>query len=149
MTLVRAVILGVLTVVLYKASLYSIRVEGISMLPNYRDGQRNFIFRLAYKRYGPQRGDVVGVRFAGPHVMYLKRVVGLPGEKVWFSKGHVMVNGAPIPEPYLKWPTNWESEPVELGPDDFFVVGDNRTMPINQHDHGIATRERILGKLLL
>ena len=149
MTLVRAVILGILTVVVFKVAVLPVRVTGISMSPNYRDGRVNFINRLAYRKNSPQRYDVVGVRFAGPSIMLLKRVVGLPGERIGFSTGHVTVNGKPLDEPYPLWPSNWEREPVELAPDEFFVVGDNRTMPMRDHTFGIAKRERILGKLLL
>lgn len=148
-TLVRAVILGVLTVIVFKTTLYPVHVRGGSMLPNYRDGRINFIHRLAYLTHEPRRGDVVGVGFAGPSIMLLKRVVGLPGETISFSKGFVVVNGTPLPEPYRKWNSDWEREPVKLGPDEFFVVGDNRTMPIGNHTFGIAQRKRILGKTLL
>lgn len=149
MTLVRAVILAVLTVIIFKTAVLPVRVTGISMLPSYKDGRVNFINRLAYRKRNPQRGDVVGVRFAGPSIMLLKRVVGLPGERIGFSSGHVTVNGKPLDEPYPLLPSNWEREPVELAPDEFFVVGDNRTMPMKDHTFGIAKRERIMGKLLL
>lgn len=148
-TLIRAVILGILTIVIFKTLLLPVRVTGISMAPTYKDGRVNFINRLAYHSRAPQRGDVVGVRFAGPSIMLLKRVVGLPGERIGFSGGHVTVNGKPLAEPYLLWPSTWEREPVELAPDEFFVVGDNRTMPMKDHTFGIAKRERILGKLIL
>ena len=73
----------------------------------------------------------------------------LPGEQVGFQAGQLTVNGRPLPEPYLKWPCKWERPPVQLGPDEFFVVGDNRTMPIENHEFGAAKRERILGRLML
>lgn len=148
-TLVRAVFLGILTVIVFKVAVLPVRVTGISMLPTYRDGRVNFINRLAYRSHPPRHGDVVGVRLAGPSIMFLKRIVGVPGERIGFSEGHVTVNGTKQDEPYLRWPSNWEREPVELAPDEFFVVGDNRTMPMRDHTFGVATRERILGKLLL
>jgi signal peptidase I len=148
-TLIRAAILGILTIVIFKTILLPVRVTGISMAPTYKDGRVNFINRLAYRKHDPQRGDVVGVRFAGPSIMLLKRIVGLPGERIGFSEGYVTVNGKTLDEPYLLWPSKWEREPVELAPDEFFVVGDNRTMPMKDHTFGIAKRERILGKLML
>lgn len=148
-TLLRAVILGIVTVIIFKTTLLPIRVTGGSMLPNYADGRVNFIYRLSYRSHEPQRGDVVGVRLAGPSIMFLKRVVGLPGEQIGFSGGYVTVNGKPLDEPYLRWPSSWEREPVQLGSDEYFVVGDNRTMPMEHHTFGVAKRERILGKLLL
>jgi len=148
-TLIRGTILAILTVIAFKLSVLPVRVTGISMLPNYRDGEAHYIYRLAYRKHDPQRGDVVAVRFAGPSIMLLKRVVGLPGERIGFSTGHVTVNGQSLDEPYPLWPSNWEREPVELAPDEFFVVGDNRTMPMKDHTFGIAKRERIMGKLML
>ena len=148
-TLVRAAILGVLTVICFKVAILPVRVTGGSMLPTYRDGAVNFVNRLAYRNREPQRGDVVGVRFAGPSIMLMKRVVGLPGERVGFHEGRVVINGRTIDEPYLKWPSTWEREAVLLGPDEFFVVGDNRSMPIQDHTFGAAKRERILGRLIL
>lgn len=149
LTLVRAVILGVLTFVAFKVSILPVRVQGGSMLPSYQNNRVNFLNRLAYRRHAPQRGDVVGIRFAGPSIMLLKRIVGLPGERIGFTSGHVTVNGEVVAEPYLKFPSNWEREPVLLGPDEYFVVGDNRSMPIQDHTFGVGRRERILGKAML
>ena len=145
----RAVILAGLTIVVFKYTVLPIRVQGGSMLPTYRENGINFLNQIAYLRQEPQRGDVVGIRFAGKRVMLLKRVVGLPGERIGFSGGRVTVNGRKLDEPYMKLPANWEREPVQLGSDDFFVVGDNRSMPMEDHMFGIAKRERILGKVML
>jgi signal peptidase I len=148
-TLIRAAILGILTFVCFKFTILPIRVTGISMLPTYRDGQRKFIYLLAYRNQEPRRGDIVSIRFSGPSNMLLKRVVGLPGERVGFHEGRVTVNGQPLAEPYLQWPCRWEREPMLLGPDEYFVVGDNRTMLIENHYFGAAKRERIIGRLIL
>jgi signal peptidase I len=149
LTLVRAVILGALTVWAFKAAIIPVRVRGGSMLPTFQDRGVNFLNRLVYLRHPPERGDVVGIRYAGPSIMLLKRVVGLPGERIGFHAGRVTVNGEPLDEPYVKFPSDWERDPVQLGPDEYFVVGDNRSMPIELHTFGVAKRERILGKTLL
>src|SRR6185503_3047976 len=60
--------------------LWPVKVAGQSMMPNYQDGSRHFISKLAYVSSPPQRGDVVGVR-AGNDEVYIKRIVGLPGER--------------------------------------------------------------------
>lgn len=148
-TLIRASLLAVVAVVVFKFILLPIRITGGSMEPAYHDNRVNFINRLAYRSHGPRRGDVVAIRYAGNRVMLLKRVVGLPGEKVGFSGGRVTVSGRQLDEPYLKFPSDWAREPVQLGADEFFVVGDNRSMPIENHTFGIASRERIIGKVLL
>jgi len=148
-TLVRVAVLIVTSFVVFKFILLPIRVEGISMLPNYKDHSWNLVNRLAYLWHEPQRGDVVSIRLAGPHVMYMKRIIGLPGETVGFVDGRVLINGKVLDEPYEKSPCNWNYPPVKLGADEYFVVGDNRTMPWEEHKLGSATRDRIVGKALL
>lgn len=148
-TLIRALALVVVSLITFTYILLPVRVTGGSMEPNYRDHRINFIYRLAYRRQEPQRGDVVGIRYAGPSIMLLKRIIGLPGERIGFTNGRVTVNGQLLDEPYLKLSCNWNREPILLGPDEYFVVGDNRSMPMRQHYFGIAERRRILGKALL
>lgn len=147
-TLIRACVLGVVTFVVFKFALPRIGVSGPSMEPNYRDGTAWYVNRLAYLTHEPRRGDVVAIRLAGPSFMYLKRVVGLPGERVGFSDGKVTINGEALDEPYLKFSSDWSRPPVQLGADEYFVVGDNRSMPIEYHTFGKATRDRIIGKTL-
>ena len=148
-TLARAVVLAVLCVVVFKLILLHIRVEGISMLPAYQDGSKHFVNRVAYLWHEPQRGDVVGIRLAGIHLMYLKRVIGLPGETVAFANGQVLINGVVLDEPYEKLPCDWTLPPEKLGPDEYFVVGDNRSMPSHDHTFGKVERNRIVGKAIL
>lgn len=149
LTLVRVALLILVCFVVFKFILLPIRVEGISMLPTYRDGSVNFVNRLAYLRHEPRRGDVVSIRLAGPHLMFMKRIIGLPGETVAFQSGRVLINGEVLDEPYEKTACDWTSTPVKLGPEDYYVVGDNRTMPLELHKHGETPRYRIIGKVLL
>jgi signal peptidase I len=149
-TLVRIVVLVVVSFLVFKFVLLPVRVEGGSMLPTYKDKGVNFINRQAYLFHEPRRGDVVGIRLlAGGHIMYLKRIVGLPGETVAFHNGCLYIKGKLLDEPYVKLPGDWEREPEQDGPDQYYVVGDNRDMPWGDHIHGRATRDRIVGKVLL
>jgi signal peptidase I len=154
-TLIRAAVLAALCLASFNYILLPIRVTGISMMPTYRDHSVNLINALAYIRREPQRGDVVGIRLtpggdgSRPSVMYLKRIVGLPGETISFSGGRVMINGEPLQEPYEKGECNWNCAPVALGPSQYFVVGDNRAMPQYDHVFGKAERSRIVGRVVL
>ncbi len=148
-TLVRMAVSVLLLVGIAKFVLLPIRVVGISMLPTYRQNAVNFVNCLAYRFHAPRRGDVVSIRLAGNHVMYCKRIVGLPGETVAFHMGRLLINGNPLDEPYVKGPCYWEHEPITVGPDEYYVVGDNRTMDFYDHEQGRASRSRIVGKLLL
>jgi len=148
-TLLRVVVLVVISFVVFKFILLPIRVTGTSMLPTYRDGAVNFANCLAYLRHEPRRGDVVSIRLAGKHVMFMKRIIGLPGETIAFVHGRVTINGQILAEPYVKFPCDWQRAPIKLGPDQYFVVGDNRSMPIENHELGEPHRNRIVGKILL
>ncbi len=142
--------LAFIAFLIFSFVLYPIRITGPSMYPTYQNGQINFMNRFAYFRHEPQRGDVVGIRFSGNHVMYVKRIVGMPGESVAFSGGSIYINGKPLEEPYLRFPSSdWEAPPKQLGPEDYYVVGDNRSMPFENHEKGAAPRQRIIGKILL
>jgi len=148
-TLVRIVVLVAVCVVLFHFVLLPVRVDGISMQPTYKDHSINLVNRLAYLWHEPQRGDVVAVRLAGIHMMLMKRIIGLPCETVAFDNGRVIINGQPLPESYEKWPSDWTLQPRTLGADEYFVVGDNRTMRWQDHTFGVAERDRIVGKVLL
>ena len=115
-----------------------------------------FINTLRYRFSEPRRGDIVAISIGARHLspfnrspLLLKRVVGLPGERIAFQDGILIVNGLQIPEPYVKKRnSDWDMVEVELGTDEFFVVGDNRSMPMSEHTYGRVVRQRIIGKAL-
>lgn len=140
----------VVAVILVRAYvLIPIIVKGPSMLPTYQESGVNFVNRLAYLRSEPQRGDVVAIRTSGTSIMYMKRIVGLPGETVAFREGRVLIDDRVLEEPYVKLPCDWDRAPVTLGDHQYFVVGDNRSMPEMYHVFGETDRARIVGKILL
>lgn len=151
LTAVRLVGIVALILVLRSYVLLPIQVDGPSMLPNYRENSINVVNRLAYLRSEPRRGDVVAIRFSGKSIMLMKRVVGLPGETVEWINGRLLINGRYIDEPYVKYSCSWEFRPPtwQLSDDEYYVVGDNRSMPYEDHKQGIAKRERIVGKVML
>jgi signal peptidase I len=129
--------------------LVPIRVEGISMLDTYKDNAIKFVNCLAYAFHPPQRGDIVAIKMAGKSIMLCKRIVALPGETIAFHRGRLFINGEPLEEPYVKGPCHWEADPEIVGSDEYYFVGDNRTMDYRLHDQGRASRQRILGKVVL
>jgi signal peptidase I len=147
-TLMRIAALVVGAFVVFGLVLQPVRLQGISMLPTYPDGGINFANRYAYVFHPPQRFDIIAIRMAGPSVLYVKRVVGLPGERIAIVDGTVMINGAPLAEPTVLYRIPWNMEPMTLDADEYFVVGDNRSMRMDEHDFGRASRNRIVGKLL-
>jgi signal peptidase I len=115
------------------------------MEPTYRDGSFNFCFRLRYFFSEPQRRDVVTIRLAGESIMLLKRVVGLAGDVVAFKGGRLFVNQKPVKEPYLVYPSNWNLPQRTVKPGYVYVVGDNRSVPIEMHQFGQTPVKRIVG----
>lgn len=147
-TLVRIVVLVGLAWMVFGNVLRFVRVSGISMEPTYRSNSVHLVNRWSYRRSEPRRGDVVAVRTTGESILYLKRVVGLPGERVAFERGQLLVDGRPFAEPYVKERAPWNEAELELGPDEYFLVGDNRGMAPRDHTHGAFPRGRIMGKIL-
>jgi signal peptidase I len=150
-TLIRVAVLIVVCTILFKYVLLPVRVYGPSMLPTYRENSVNIVNRLAYRNSDPKRGDVVAVRYTGDSMMLMKRVVALPGETIEFVNGRVLIDGRFLDEPYLKNACDWNVKPEHstMRDDEYYVVGDNRSMPYHDHDKGGAKRERILGKVML
>jgi signal peptidase I len=149
-TLIRILVLVVFCFLLFHFVLLPAQVDGISMAPTYKNRALNLINQLAYVRHAPQRGDVVAVRaWAGKHMMLMKRIIGLPGETVSFDNGRVIIDGKPLDEPYEKQPCDWTLPAIKLGPREYFIVGDNRTMRWQDHYFGKVDRDRIVGKMLL
>lgn len=148
-TLLRACVLSAAAYLIFSFVLLPVVVSGISMEPTYHDHSVNLCYRLAYVWHEPRRGDVVTIRYAGIHEMLMKRIIGLPGETISFRNGHVFVNGALLPEPYLKEPSHWNLAPIKLNATQYFVVGDNRSMRLRDHVFGKTDRKRIVGKVIL
>ncbi len=144
-TLIRAVILIAAAYAVFGHVLMPVRGVGVSMQPTIEQGDLLFVNRLAYRFRPPDRGDIVAVRIAGRSVVYVKRLLGLPGDRIEFIDGVLWRNGAPVNEPYVLGRNDWQLDEVTLGVDDYFVVGDNRSMPMAQHDFGTTTRARLIG----
>lgn len=144
-TLIRLVVLIALIFGIRAYVFLPVRVQGPSMLPTYQVDGVNFVNRLSYLRHEPRRGDIVAIRFSDEHIMMVKRVLGLPGETVALSEGRVIVNGELLDEPYVTIHGDRELAPELLGPNEYFVIGDNRAVSV----FGKADRKRIVGKILL
>jgi signal peptidase I len=147
-TLTRIIVLAVICFITFKWVLVPIRTEGSSMLPTYETDRLNLVNRLAYLGAAPQRRDVVAIQMAGPHVLYVKRVIGLPGERVSVVDGMVNINGTPLAEPYVRHRRPWHVDEVTLRTNEYFVIGDNRGMAAGDHDFGRVDISKILGRVV-
>ena len=124
-----------------------IRVTGTSMERTLRAGDLVLVTRWDYAAGGtPDRGDIVECRFPGRVGQYVKRVVGLPGERIAFRDGQLIVNGRSLSEPYLSSET--EDYEVTLGEDEFLALGDNRADSYDSRmpDMGMLETSGLLGR---
>ena len=128
-------------------------VQGDSMLPHLEEGQYILVNRRAYRRAGPARGDVVVLRHpARPDRSYIKRVVGLPGERVEVSGAKVWIDGAPLAS-LEDWPNDYgegsdapKCREYALGEGQCFVIGDNLRHSDDSRSFGPVELESVLGK---
>ena len=148
-TLLRLIILLLLLPPLVKFVARPVLARGISMEPTIRDGQFMLACPIKYIRTAPHRGNLVLVRTTGHKILYLKRVLGLPNEHIAFEEGLLLVNGQPVPEPYLSEPGHWTIPGVKLGVDEYYIAGDNRNTNPQHHTLGIVGRTQIEGGLWL
>lgn len=149
-TLLRIACLVVFVFLLIKYVMIPVRCEGLSMEPNYTDRSIHLVYKLAYWHSSPQRGDVIAIKIGETQkILLMKRVIGLPGEKVSISNGVVHINGEPLDEPWVqKKRFPWNRKEVELKPDEYLVIGDNRSMPMQMHEFGEVSIKRIQGKII-
>ena len=126
-----------------------VRVEGTSMLPNLEDEDRLFINKLAFRVGDIHRGDVVVFLYPRDQTKsYIKRVIGVPGDRVRIDRGQVYVNDRYVPEPYVpsRFTDDRTTPAVRLGADDYFVLGDHRNVASDSRDFGPVARGLIYGK---
>jgi signal peptidase I len=126
-----------------------VRVEGTSMLPVLEDQDRLFVNKMAYRVGEIHRGDVVVFLYPHDHQKsYIKRVIALPGDDLKIDHGHVYVNGRALSEKYV--PPRFEdarSLPESIIPDnEYFVMGDHRSISSDSRDFGPVERDLIYGK---
>lgn len=126
------------------------KIEGTSMAPTLADGEYILVNRLAYRLFGePRRGDIVVFESPNPDKDYIKRVIGLPGQRVEVRNMEVFIDGQRLDEAYLAPTTTTGESSVILGPDEYFVMGDNRDNSQDSRAIGPVKAEKIIGKAWL
>ena len=144
------IILTLVIFLLIRTVVQNFRVEGMSMEPNFHDGQFLLINKLAYKLGDLERGDVIVFRYPrDPSRDFIKRVIGLPGETVEIINGQVYINGELLGIDYHTNEAGYNSGAVTLGPDDIFVLGDNRPNSSDSHSWGTLPRDLIIGRVVM
>jgi signal peptidase I len=126
-----------------------VRVEGTSMLPRLEDSDRLFINKFVYHVSAIERGDVVVFHYPrDPEKSYIKRVIGLPGDRLWIAQGQVWLNGKPLRESYVPETYRDTRSMAEMfvPPDCYFMMGDHRSISSDSREFGPVERALIYGK---
>jgi signal peptidase I len=142
---VSVVISGFIIIFLYQP----VRVEGTSMLPMLEDQDRLFINKIAYRVGEIHQGDVVVFQYPRDHAKsYIKRVIALPGDDLRIEHGRVYVNNTRLKESYVPNRfTDDRTEPeIVLPPNEYYVMGDHRSISSDSRDFGPVDRNLIYGK---
>src|SRR5271168_5374887 len=126
-----------------------VKVEGTSMMPSLSDQERIFVNKFVYRLEPISRGDIVVFRYPrDPSKSYIKRVIGIAGDRVRIDGGQVYVNGEALDEDYVP-PAYSDSRSYPetvVPPDSYFVLGDHRSMSNDSRDFGPVNQSYIYGK---
>ncbi len=176
-SILQVVVLFLLFYVMLRGSLQNFTIEGSSMEPDFHNGEGVIVDKLSYARVdlgaldglvpgsspfprgthfifsGPTRGDVIVFR---PPVLrepgdFIKRIIGVPGDRVDITDGVVYVNDAPFVVKAVTQPTSCAGQwcHLTLGPQQYFVMGDNRGGSFDSRAFGPVTAGRLVGRVWL
>ncbi|MCE2465042.1 MAG: signal peptidase I [Dehalococcoidia bacterium] len=179
--LMEALVLALIVLFVIQISVQNYRVDGHSMEPTLEDAQFLMVNKLSYLRMdldrldnlvpfwdspsgtasytpfagSPERGDVIVFQRAGGSDMsFVKRVIGLPGERVEIREGHVFIDGEELEEPYLDRSDRVgdmlcipHTSNCRVGEDEYFVLGDNRTDSQDSRSWGSIREDDIAGEV--
>lgn len=132
-------------------------VRGASMEPTFHDNEYLIINEIGYRFSAPQRGDIVVIKSkSNPREYLIKRIVGLPGEKIEIASGQVIVHktdqapGVAIQEKYLAEGTSTAGNNIIiLKEGEYYVLGDNRSSSLDSRSFGAVNRNEIIGRAWL
>jgi signal peptidase I len=147
------VFLALVLYVVIQYAVQTVHVLGSSMYATLHDNDLLVASKISYKLHQPQRGDIIV--FKPPDEAsrdFIKRIIGLPGERVHIANSVVYINGRVLNEPYLpeRWTynNNWPASGQDqlIPPDQYFVLGDNRNHSSDSRTFNTITLDSILGK---
>ena len=119
------------------------------MAPRIASGEFVLINTISYHLRSPQRGDIIAFRHDSPtQEIFIKRVVGLPGDRILIDRGHVIVNGGVLPEPYVRFADDRSFPEAVVPPDSLYVLGDNRIDSNDSRFWGFVREDDVLGKAI-
>lgn len=128
------------------------KVSGDSMLETLHDGDNLIVDKISYCFREPERYEIIVFPYRHREdTYYIKRIIGLPGETIQIKEGYVYINGQQLDEDYgreVMLDGGIAKEPIILGPDEYFVLGDNRNASSDSRDSsvGVLHRDELIGR---
>jgi len=154
--LVKVAVLAGITIAFVRYFLFKpFYVKGASMEPNFFDKEYLIIDELSYRLRAPQRGEVIVFKYPeNPKEYFLKRIIGLPGERIKVAEGQITIynkehpEGIILNEPYLSkdLPTVGERVTV-ISENQYFVLGDNRANSYDSRRFGAVDKSMVVGRV--
>jgi signal peptidase I len=125
------------------------QVAGLSMEPYIRSGEYVLINTFAYRIGAPHRGEIVAFRHEGDaRTVFIKRVIGLPGDRIRIDRGRVYINGARLAEPYVAHADGRSFAQLLVPPASVYVLGDNRAESEDSRFFGPVGDDRLIGRAI-
>ncbi|HET6274361.1 MAG TPA: signal peptidase I [Candidatus Cybelea sp.] len=123
------------------------QVSGLSMEPHIRSGEYVVINTMAYRLGVPRRGDIVAFRHDGDsRAIFIKRTIGVPGDRIRIDRGIVYVNGTKLDEPYVRHADTRSFGTVAIPPGSVYVLGDNRAESEDSRFFGPVSDSQLVGR---
>jgi len=148
--ILETLLLALLTFILLNALTTRYEVLSVSMEPTLHEGQYLIVSKINYWLHKPERGDIVVFDPPADNastIPLIKRIVGLPGEKVEARDGRIWINNVALNESYTSGPLNYMGS-WTLGTGEYFALGDNRNNSNDSHSWGPLQGENIIGKTI-
>jgi signal peptidase I len=143
-----ALIFIVLVLLIYYLVVQVFIVKGVSMDPNFADGELILVNRISYYFSTPARGDSIVFIFPGTRSdKYIKRIIGLPGERIKIANDEIRINGRKLTEDYI--PKDFKTYgdiDYQIRDNEYYVLGDNRELSNDSRIWGPLERGQIIGR---
>lgn len=128
------------------------KVQGRSMETTLSDGDNLIVDKISYRFRNPKRFEIIVFPYQyQENTYYIKRIIGLPGETIQIKDGYIYINGELLDEHYgaeVMEQSGIAADPIELGEDEYFVLGDNRNHSADSRDPsvGVLKRDQLMGR---